>query len=471
MLRKICSCLICFCLCLLFSAVLAEKIRPDGFSFSGGSGRITITCDEVQIEDGKALARIVFSSPHYAYVKVDGTEYPTENDEKSSWALIPASVNHSFDIQAMTTAMSMPHEIQYSLYIRVDALADSAVPGLKWVSALPLEYAECFSVDYFEGGYALLRIKDDRNYLVVPEQMPVPEGLDPAIVVLQRPFDRIYLAATSAMSLFDALGAVDHIRFSSLRQEDWYIENAVRAMESGSILFAGKYDAPDYESLVREGCSLAVESTMIAHVPKVQELLELLGIPVFVDHSSYESHPLGRTEWIKAYGVLLGMEDTADAFFRSQAGRIEALEADEDTGKTVAFFYISTNGTVVVRHPSDYIARMIDMAGGRYVLSDVPVSGAASPSVSISTEEFYRYAADADYLIYNGSIDTSVASISDLTARNGLLADFTAVQSGRVWVADKRLFQATDTGCSLILDIHHMLKDDGAEMAFLRKLE
>ena len=48
---------------------------------------------------------------------------------------------------------------------------------------------------------------------------------------------------------------------------------------------------------------------MIYHKPEVQEKLEQFGIPVLVEHSSYESHPLGRTEWLKLYGVLLGKEE------------------------------------------------------------------------------------------------------------------------------------------------------------------
>lgn len=85
----------------------------------------------------------------------------------------------------------------------------------------------------------------------------------------------------------------------------WYIENAVKAMDDGKIKFAGKYSEPDYEMLVDEDCDLAIESTMILHTPKVQEMIESLDIPVMIDRSSYESHPLGRTEWIKLYAAML----------------------------------------------------------------------------------------------------------------------------------------------------------------------
>ena len=55
----------------------------------------------------------------------------------------------------------------------------------------------------------------------------------------------------------------DTIRFSALKSDGWYIEPVRAAMESGNILYAGKYSAPDYEHLIDENCSLAIENTMI----------------------------------------------------------------------------------------------------------------------------------------------------------------------------------------------------------------
>lgn len=132
-------------------------------------------------------------------------------------------------------------------------------------------------------------------------------------------------------------------------------------------MFAGKYSEPDYEMLVDEDCDLAIESTMILHTPKVQEMIEDLDIPVFIDRSSYESHPLGRTEWIKAYAAMLNKEDVADTFFGKQTKVIENLKDFKNTGKTVAYFFVNADGTVVVRSSKDYIPKMIDIAGGKYI--------------------------------------------------------------------------------------------------------
>ena len=77
-------------------------------------------------------------------------------------------------------------------------------------------------------------------------------------------------------------------------------------MREGSLIFAGKYSQPDYELLLSEQCRLAIENTMLLHNPEVKEKLEQIGIPVIVERSSYEPEPLGRMEWVKFYGALLG---------------------------------------------------------------------------------------------------------------------------------------------------------------------
>ena len=310
------------------------------------------------------------------------------------------------------------------------------IDGLTYESTMDLTYATEFDVYDYKDGYKLLDVHEDRQYLVVPEGKEAPEGLSEDIVVLQQPLDHIYMAATAIMSLLDAVDAIDQVKFSGLNASGWYVEDAKKAMESGDMIYAGKYSEPDYETLVNGECDLAVESTMILHTPKVQEMIEDLDIPVFVDYSSYESHPLGRTEWIKLYGAMLNKEDAADSFFEKQAQVIEKLKGFENTEKTVAYFYVNTDGSIVVRKSEDYIPSMIEIAGGRYAFKNLKNVDSNAPSVKLTMEEFYATAVDADYLIYNGTIDGQVKSISDLEAKSNLFSEFKAVKEGNVTILD-----------------------------------
>ena len=345
------------------------------------------------------------------------------------------------------------------------------IDGLTYESAMNLTYAQEFDVFYYKDGYKLIDVHEGRQYLIVPEGKEAPEGLDSDIVVINQPVQNIYMAATAIMSLFDALDAIDTVKFSGLEASGWYIESAKKAMESGAMTFAGKYSEPDYEKIVDGDCKLAVESTMILHSPKVQEMIEDLDIPVFVDYSSYESHPLGRTEWVKLYGLLTGQQEAAESAFNAEKQAFESVSGAQPTGKTVAFFYITTNGEANVRRPSDYLAKMIEMAGGTYILEQDPDDESKSSTMSMEMEAFYAQAKDADYIIYNSTVDGELKSRDELLTKSQLLENFKAVQNGNVYCTTQNIYQSTMELGTIIADIHNMLQGDDQSLTYIYKLE
>ena len=344
------------------------------------------------------------------------------------------------------------------------------INGLTYQATMKLDYAKCFDVYYYEGGFALIDVHDDARYLVVPEGEDVPEGLDEKIVVISQPVENIYMAATAVMAEFVSMDALDTIRMSSIEASDWTFEEPRKAMESGDIIYAGKYSEPDYELLLEEGCDLVVESTMIYHNPEVKEMIEDLEIPVLVDRSSYEEGPLGRTEWIKLYGVITGREAAAEDFFEDQKGKVAGLEDFTNTEKTVAFFYIAQDGRVVVRSSDDYVPAMIETAGARYIFKDLD-SGSDNASIPMSVEKFYNVAENADYIIYNGSIDGSVTSMEELTQKNPILSNMKAVKEGNCWVTGSSMYQRPDVVGDMIMEFHKIFtEDDPQDLQFITRL-
>lgn len=339
-----------------------------------------------------------------------------------------------------------------------------------------LTYAQKFSIDDYEGDYHLVTVTDGSRYLLVPEGKEVPDDLASDIVVIQEPVQNIYLAASAAMDMFVSLDALDSIRFSSLKADGWYIDQAKEAMENGDILYAGKYSTPDYEQIVQGNCGLAIENTMILHTPEVKEQLEKFGIHVLVDYSSYEPEPLGRTEWVKLYGLLTGHEKEAeDAFNKEQAAMEEvqnsvAASEGKET-KTVAFFYITSNGQANVRKSADYLPKMIEMAGGQYIFKDLGDEEEATSTMSMQMEEFYAGAKDADYIIYNSTIEGELDSVDDLLAKSPLFEKFRAVQEGHVYCTSKNLYQSTMELGTITSDIHRMLVGDDEDLTYLYQLK
>ena len=340
----------------------------------------------------------------------------------------------------------------------------TAWDNLQFDYSLDLTYADQFAVDYYQGGYAKITIGGTDTYLLVPEGAAVPDQLPDTVTVLQQPLDSIYLVATSAMDLFRELDALGAISLSGTDTAGWYIPQAQQAMEEGRITYAGKYSAPDYEVILSQDCDLALESTMIYHTPEVKEQLEKFGIPVLVERSSYESHPLGRIEWLKLYAVLLDKEEAAEAYFSQLTDKLLPVLEQPNTGKTVAFFYITSNGAANVRKSGDYIAKSIELAGGQYIFSDLASEdGNALSTMNMQMEAFYAGARDADVLIYNSTIDGELQTMDQLFAKSPLLKDFQAVKTGNVWCTGKNLFQESLGLGDLIIDLHTILAADEPE--------
>ena len=349
--------------------------------------------------------------------------------------------------------------------------AAAAWDSLTFDRALPLSYAEQFTVSYAGEDYTRITIGEDQTFLLVAEGAPVPAGVPEDVTVLQQPLDHIYLVATAAMDFFRALDAVDRIALSGQKESDWYIDEAKAAMQAGTMVYAGKYSAPDYETILAEGCDLAIENTMIYHTPEVVEQLESVGVPVLIERSSYEPEPLGRMEWLKLYAALLGREDAACAYYDDLIAALAPVLDQEPTGQTVAFFYITTSGAVNVRKSGDYIAKAIRMAGGEYVSFDESGEENALSTMTIQMESFYDTALDADVLIYNSTIDGGITSIDELLAKSPLFADFKAVQTGNVWCITKNFYQESLALGDMILDVHAVLNNpDAADLRFLKKL-
>lgn len=323
-----------------------------------------------------------------------------------------------------------------------------------------LDYAQQFTADCYEGGYTMVSIPDSgQKFLVVPQDAAEVDSLPADVTVLRQPVENIYLVSTSVMDLILHLDALDSVTLSGTRAEGWYLPEAKQAMEEGRIAYAGKYSAPDYEQILAANCSLAIQNTMILHTPEVKEQLEHFGIPVLVERSSYESGPLERMEWIKLYGILLGKEDTAEQVFAAQEAAIAPLLEQEPTGKSCAFFSLSSNNLATVRKGSDYVAKMIEMAGGAYVFSDLTDNGNSLATMNLPLEDFYAGAKDADVLIYNSAIEGTIASVSQLTEKFPLLSEFKAVQNGQVWCTSQSLFQQSMELADLILDMNKVFTE------------
>ncbi|MGN1073826.1 MAG: ABC transporter substrate-binding protein [Eubacteriales bacterium] len=370
--------------------------------------------------------------------------------------------------ESTTAATSAVSDVSTSA-TTAEAAEESYDGKLVFDHSMELQYAKCFSVDYYKGGYKWIRTVRGASVLVVPDGMSVPEGIDEDTFVLMQPAGNILVSSTPVTSLIHAVGALDAISLTTYDADSWYIEDVKNAILDGDLTYIGDYKAPDFEMITDSGCTFAIFSTMLTDDVAAQ--LDQLGIYVMLDASADEDHPLARVEWAKLYGAMFGCEEQAEEVFNTQASYVEEIAKLEDSDKTVAIFYITSKGKLYARNADDYMAKMVDLAGGEYALSDVGVG--ETGTVNMEMEAFYDKAKDADYIIYIYSLGGKPETMEEFLSRSEVLSEMKAVKEGNVWCTTPDFFQIQDTIGSMINDIHLMLEADADTdaLTYLKRLK
>ena len=369
---------------------------PDSFSWSGGTGKVSITCSKVTVTGGQAYATITFSSPHYQYVKANGNVYyPSAKTGSSTSFVIPVELNKNNSVVGMTTAMSTAHEIKYTIFVYIAEAAkanasarangkevtvigangsdssktatankkmDEVAPeiiGLEYQSETKAEYAKYFKIYHYDQGITLLEIDMNKKtgrkaagkkwkeaseisglnpaeqeqaalylnkvikYLIVPENVEIPAGLDKEVIVVRQPADHVYAGSNKTISLMEELGQLDKMTTVGVKKNKCKNETIKEKMAEKEVIYAGTSGKLNYKKLVKNKCNLALLSSSVlpekrsskkaakkkmTAYRKMTEKMTLLQIPVIVDRAKDEKGKDAQKEWEKVYQVILGCD-------------------------------------------------------------------------------------------------------------------------------------------------------------------
>lgn len=349
-------------------------------------------------------------------------------------------------------------------------------------------FAQKFAIEKFHDEqnrkYTEIQVFDSDNKLDTAWIL-LPEGVEQVSVIKQegnsvngkeievyrmtwQDRQNIMVSSASTMALINAMDALSKVPMTTA-DTTWRIQEIKDAIDKGTVKEVGKYSKPDYEQIISIGAekhvTFAVFSTMLDSVPDVyDQLTKTCNLRIMRDQSSYESHPLGRTEWIKIYGEIFDMRDKSDAVFNGQVeilnettSKINVPEAER---KTVLIFYTtSTKDTFYVRNAADYVTELVNLGGGKQVAEIGP---GKSGNTKMTQEWFIQECSQADYVLYNwtsgasGVKDESLQGLID--ARLGdWFKDFKAYKEGNVWRTSNDFYQKMDKMGEMVADIYKML--------------
>ena len=117
------------------------------------------------------------------------------------------------------------------------------------------------------------------KYLLVPEGVEVPVGLDQDMIVVQMPTDKTYTSTEAILEKMDELGLTDNIAAIGDKKKDCKVDSVAEKMEKkdgedkAQVVYGGKEEEPDFKTLVKQETNLALLSSDI--LPKEADIKDL----------------------------------------------------------------------------------------------------------------------------------------------------------------------------------------------------
>lgn len=337
--------------------------------------------------------------------------------------------------------------------------------GLVHKDSLKLDYAQHFKVDYYEGGYKLIRDSSDREILLVPEGKDIPR-LPEEITILEGPIEGVGIYSTVDGAWFRALGEVDKIKTVTFEEEKWMIDEVAEGMKNGNITYVGKSSALDYESLqaIDPTVHLLSKSSADELFPKFDELdMKYISMGAFL-----EEDPRARLEWVKFAGALTDKDLEAEEFYQAELAKINKVVEDVasknlDKKKVAIVYYSHSKEAFQVTHGLGHQAVTSQLAGGIHYPENFNMDKRGSSPMT--NEEFFKLMEDVDIILYDNITGHGIQNMDDLLNTAPFVEDLNVVKEGNIWGLQKDYWQAADRVGDIIIDLHQVLKNEDGKLS------
>jgi iron complex transport system substrate-binding protein len=295
-------------------------------------------------------------------------------------------------------------------------------------------YARGIHVERREA-YTLVELSDPwdsaqllQRYLLVERSRTLPRDL-PEGTVVRTPVRNVAVYSSVHAGIIDLLGEAS--RITGVCEARYMIAPAVReGLRSGRITDLGESSAPNIEKMIASGTELIIATPFRN---SSYGAAGRAGIPIIEGADYTEPLPLGRSEWIRFYGLLFDRETLADSLFSATEQRylsLCAMAAQAPSRPTV--FSEKCYGSAWYTAAGDsYIAHFFSDAGADYLFRQLP--GAQAQPLSFETVFDKAIHADIWLLKYNQPQELTYGGLRD---EHPLYAHFDAFKNRRIFTCN-----------------------------------
>ncbi|MDB0439401.1 ABC transporter substrate-binding protein [Clostridioides difficile] len=316
---------------------------------------------------------------------------------------------------------------------------------------LELKYASGFSVETLEDGIKKVVDGDNRELILIPKKIKIPEKYKNANIV-RTPVDNVLIASTTQACSLRTIGELDSIKAVTTEEQYWTIKEIKNLMKDGKIHYVGSNLAPDYEKIVDLNPDLTIVSSGLSEADtKFIDKLKELGLNYVVDNEYKEQNPFGRMEWTSLIAAFYDKEYIATSELDKTVQEIEEVSKKiKNKSKPKVVWASVYEGNAYIAPKNSYVDNMINMAGGINACASID-----SNEGRVSIEQLHEVAKDADIFVYSSSSDYA-PNLESIKSSAPVLADLDVVKKGNLWVFAPDYYQSVDKTDELIVDLVEM---------------
>ncbi|HAU5390125.1 TPA: ABC transporter substrate-binding protein [Clostridioides difficile] len=316
---------------------------------------------------------------------------------------------------------------------------------------LELKYASGFSVEDLEDGIKKVTDGDNRELILIPKKIKIPEKYKNANIV-RTPVDNVLIASTTQACSLRTIDELDSIKAVTTEEQYWTIKEIKDLMKDGKIHYVGSNLAPDYEKIVDLNPDLTIVSSGLSEADtKFIDKLKELGLNYVVDNEYKEQNSFGRMEWTSLIAAFYDKEDIATSELNKTVQKIEEVSKKiKNKAKPKVVWASVYEGSAYIAPKDSYVDNMIKMAGGINACASID-----SNEGRVSIEQLHEVAKDADIFVYSSSSDYA-PNLDSIKSSAPVLADLDVVKNGNLWVFAPDYYQSVDKTDELIVDLVEM---------------
>lgn len=278
--------------------------------------------------------------------------------------------------------------------------------AMRYSQLLTMQQTDSFIVAEIKNPWDTTKVL--HRYVLVAKDKPLPESL-PEGDVIRTPLERSVFYTSMHTALMCELGAADAV--AGICNPEYISTDILRKrLDSGGIVNCGDGPAPDMEKII----DLAPDAILLSPFENSGSYGKLgnIGIPIIECADYMETGALGRAEWMRFYGLLVGKREKADSIFAAVANdynTLKTLVGKADRKPTI----VDGNkfgSTWYVAGANSTVGMMIADAGGSYVFNNEKATG----SVPYAPEVVFERAQNAEVWMmkYSGTADMTYSQLA-----------------------------------------------------------